>query len=168
MKVREGAYTPAHQKSISVMDRPPQTAHTPVSGGQDLAIKKMETEMTKQTAPGSTMHGTPSRRGETRFNDRRSTHMPSNDYASMDNSPLKVDGRGGNLAMKQTLGDHYRRAALNSRDGAAHKRSQSVQRNGQLAAMAKTAPQGGFFKPTTAGGMPPQTAIATPKGFAEQ
>ena len=83
--------------------------------------------------------------------------MASNDYGSIDNSPLKIDGRGGPINMKQIIGDHYRRTQVNSRDGVA-KRSQSVQRNGQLAAMAKTAPQGGFFK-AEANDMPPQTAF---------
>ena len=140
------------------MDRVAMTAHaTPVSGGQELAIKKMETELTKATAPGgSTMHGTPS--GTRHFGDRKSTNMASNDYTSFENSPLKIDGRGGPIAMKQIIGEHYLRAAANSRDGV-QKRSQSVQRNGQLAAMAKTAPQGGFFKAEKAE-LTPQTAFA--------
>ena len=99
------------------MDRVPMTAQaTPVSGGQELAIKKMETEMTKFTAPGgSTMHGTPT--GTRKFGDRRSTNMASNDYTSYENSPLKIDGHGGQMAMKQIMGEHYLRAAANSRDG---------------------------------------------------
>mmetsp|Transcript_4019 Transcript_4019/g.5349 ORF Transcript_4019/g.5349 Transcript_4019/m.5349 type:complete len:93 (-) Transcript_4019:368-646(-) len=74
---------------------------------QELALKKMETDLTKGMA--STM--VDSSANGTKFGERRSTHIASRDYASFENSPLKVDGRG-TIVMKQLLD---RRSSIGTR-----------------------------------------------------
>lgn len=110
----------------------------------ELNLKKMETDITRGTAPGSTAFetsvGTP-------YNYRRSTNMqsPEGFSSNFDQSPTKFNQTGGNLALKQLLVDK-KRASIGTRgveDQA--KRSSSVQRNGN--SMAKTQP--GFYKPPT-------------------
>ena len=107
--------------------------------------------MTRGTAPTNF---------ETSVNDdsplkgRRSSLLTSDDY--------DMHGQG-TIGIKKLLND--RRMSMGSRgilnEG---KRSQSMQRNSQVAAMVRTAPQGGFYKPPTTA--VPQTAIGgSPRGY---